>query len=94
MYTVRRSKQFEQSFKKLQYSGTKNSIKKEIATVIDILIAGKLFPEKYKDHKLIGEFKDYRECHARPDLLLIYQILDDELVLVLINIGSHSELYN
>ncbi|ECC1461956.1 type II toxin-antitoxin system YafQ family toxin, partial [Campylobacter coli] len=48
---------------------------------------------KYKDHKLKGEFKELRECHVKPDLLLIYQKQDDKLILTCINIGSHSELF-
>lgn len=48
---------------------------------------------RHRDHKLIGELKGYRECHVQPDLLLIYQIRDEELILVLFDIGSHSKLF-
>ena len=48
--------------------------------------------EKYKDHQLIGKMKDFRECHIKPDLLLIYMIEDNTLKLV--DIGSHSELFD
>jgi mRNA interferase YafQ len=48
--------------------------------------------EKYKDHQLIGKMKDFRECHIKPDLLLIYMIEDETLKLV--DIGSHSELFD
>lgn len=47
--------------------------------------------EKYRDHALTGDWKDYRDCHIKPDLVLIYRKLgDDELQLV--RLGSHSEL--
>ena len=46
---------------------------------------------KYRDHALTGNFKPYRECHIKPDLLLIYDCPDDEQ-LVLIRLGSHAEL--
>lgn len=47
---------------------------------------------KYKDHQLIGNYKKYRECHIKPDWLLIYMIEDDVLVLTLVETGSHSDL--
>ncbi len=93
MYTVRRTKQFERSFKKIQLSGVKSSVKEDIATVIDILISGEELPKEYKDHQLNGELKDYRECHIRPDLLLIYQKQKEVLMLVLVDIGSHTYLF-
>ena len=46
---------------------------------------------KYKDHQLKGSLKEYRECHIKPDLLLMYSIIND--VLELVNIGSHSEIF-
>jgi mRNA interferase YafQ len=46
---------------------------------------------KYKDHQLKGNMKEFRECHIKPDLLLVYGIIDDALELV--NIGSHSEVF-
>lgn len=65
----------------------------EVYLVINTLASGKPLSVKHRDHKLSGEFSMYRECHIKPDLLLIYQIKNDILVLVLINIGSHSELF-
>jgi mRNA interferase YafQ len=46
---------------------------------------------RYRDHPLSGEWKDYRDCHIKPDLVLIYRKLDDD-VLQLVRMGSHSEL--
>ncbi len=48
--------------------------------------------DKYNDHSLIGNYKDFRECHIKPDLLLIYQKKKDILLLTCIDLGSHSEL--
>jgi len=48
--------------------------------------------EKYKDHMLKGEYASFRECHVKPDLLLVYKI--DSNVLKLVEIGSHSELFD
>ena len=49
--------------------------------------------EKYKDHELSGNFKGFRECHITPDWLLIYQIIDNELLLYLSRTGTHSDLF-
>lgn len=49
-------------------------------------------PEGNRDHALGGEWRDFRECHLRPDLLLIYK-KRDEGVLQLVRMGSHSELF-
>ncbi len=65
----------------------------EIDAVVNLLAQGEELPQKYRDHKLTGELKEYRECHIRPDLLLVYRIEEQELILVLIDIGSHSELF-
>ena len=50
---------------------------------------------KYKDHNLINDkyYKNCRECHLEPDWLLVYQYQDERLVLLLINIGSHSNIF-
>lgn len=49
--------------------------------------------EKYQDHSLKGKMSKYRECHIQPDWLLVYLIEKDVLVLTLIDIGSHSDLF-
>ncbi len=49
-------------------------------------------PEKYRDHPLKGDLSDYRECHIKPDLLLIYATREQELHLA--RLGSHSELFD
>lgn len=48
-------------------------------------------PKKYRDHALTGDWKTFRDCHIKPDLVLIYQKPDDK-ILQLVRIGSHSEL--
>ena len=93
MYSVRRLKDFEASIKHLKRSGAKLAISKKIEETIDILASGEKLPALYRDHKLTGELSDCRECHIKSDLLLIYKIEKNELILVLVNIGSHSELF-
>jgi len=47
--------------------------------------------ERYRDHSLTGDWKDHRDCHIKPDLVLIYRKPDEDR-LQLIRLGSHSEL--
>jgi mRNA interferase YafQ len=60
--------------------------------LLDVLANDIGVPGKYKDHKLTGEWEGCRECHVRPDLLLIYEKPDEE-TLKLVRLGSHSELF-
>lgn len=64
----------------------------ELKEVINKLSKGEILPEKNKDHQLKGNLKDFRECHIRPDWLLIYQKNETELILVLSRTGTHSDL--
>ena len=61
--------------------------------VIDILANDEILPDKYRDHLLIGNYKGKHECHLEPDWLLIYEYLEDELILFLTRTGSHSDLF-
>lgn len=55
------------------------------------LIHDEPMAEKYRDHQLTGNLKDYRECHIKPDLLLLYWVEDNEVKLT--RLGTHSELF-
>ena len=61
--------------------------------VVNKLAAGETLEPKYRDHELSGDFKGLRECHITPDWLLVYQIIDSELVLYLSRTGTHSDLF-
>jgi mRNA interferase YafQ len=90
--TVRTTSRFRKSLKRILKSGLFK--RKDIEDVVDILVRGEKLDNSYSDHQLSGDMIDNRECHIRSDLLLMYRIEDDNLVLVLINIGSHSELFD
>ncbi|MFA6515182.1 MAG: type II toxin-antitoxin system YafQ family toxin [Candidatus Paceibacterota bacterium] len=49
--------------------------------------------KKFQDHPLNGKLSHQRECHIYPDILLVYEVVKGELILVLVNLGSHSELF-
>lgn len=63
--------------------------------VVSILCAERPLPERYKDHQLTNSrnYKNMRECHIQPDWLLVYQIINDTLILKLIRTGTHSDLF-
>lgn len=67
----------------------------KLEEVVSLLAEQKPLPDKYKDHKLTDsrEYKDARECHIQPDWLLVYQVLEDVLILRLVRTGSHSDLF-
>jgi mRNA interferase YafQ len=64
----------------------------ELKTIIESLVMGQPLDSKYKDHKLVGNWKGLREYHVEPDWLLIYRINGDNLELV--QTGSHPELFD
>jgi mRNA interferase YafQ len=64
----------------------------ELYTVLEMLVIEQPLPIKYRDHVLIGNWRGRRECHIRPDWLLIYKI--EEQTLYLERSGSHSELFS
>lgn len=65
----------------------------KLVAVLDLLASGKKLPPKYKDHQLVGNLHDFRECHIEPDWLLMYQIFENELILSATATGSHSDLF-
>ena len=66
---------------------------KDLSDVTDLLQEGKALPEKCRDHVLTGNYKGYRECHINPDWLLLWEQHDDQLVLLMLNTGTHSDIY-
>ena len=61
--------------------------------IIRALSCGETLPQKYRDHALTGNWNGHRECHVLPDLLLIYRLDGDVLVLTLVRTGTHSGLF-
>ncbi|WP_410170264.1 type II toxin-antitoxin system YafQ family toxin [Aliarcobacter butzleri] len=88
MYQIFRTTSFKKDYKKLSQKN-KNILKE----VIIKLANNEILEEKYKDHKLIGDYLGCRECHIKPDLLLIYRIDNQVLELALVRIGNHSDLF-
>ncbi len=88
MFEIEYTKSFKKSFKKL--SNEDKILTKEI---IKRLSNNEILEVKYKDHNLLGKYKSFKECHIKPDLLLIYKKQNNILILTLVEIGSHSDLF-
>ena len=89
IYKLEYSSQFKKDFKKITKLAIPDNI--EVEHVITSLQQGETLPAKYVDHALSGNWANYRDCHTKPDLVLIYKL---ELgLLKLARIGSHSELF-
>ncbi|OGT39949.1 MAG: hypothetical protein A3E81_02195 [Gammaproteobacteria bacterium RIFCSPHIGHO2_12_FULL_36_30] len=86
-----RSTQFKRDFKKISASG-RYSVS-DFLEVVNLLAHDIPLPQKNRDHALTGEWKGFRECHIKPDWLLIYEKPQGQLILVLARTGSHSELF-
>lgn len=91
-YKIDYTKNFKKQYKKIKKQG--KDLDKFFA-IVTTLAMGEELNVKYKNHNLINDkmYKDCCECHIEPDWLLIYQIKDNELILLLFAIGSHSELF-
>ena len=90
MLKPRFTNQFKKDYKLALKRGCKEALFLE---VLGKLLAQEPLDEKYKDHQLVGNWKNHRECHITSDWLLIYTVKDDELILELNRTGSHSDLF-
>ena len=82
-----------QFLKDLELMKRRNLPKPELDEVVRLLSHEQPLSLKYKDHALKGYFSGYRECHIRPDWLLIYKIDKQNLILALTRTGTHSDLF-
>ena len=83
--------QFKRDFKREAKGPHRRTLDGDFLAVLGQLVIDQPLAERYRDHPLGGEWKDHRDCHIRPDLVLIYRKPDDA-VLQLVRLGSHSEL--
>lgn len=91
MRTIRRTSRFKRDYKREAKGRHRATLDQDLRAVLSLLIADAPLPERYRDHALAGEWKDHRDCHIKPDLVLIYRKPDAES-LDLVRLGSHSEL--
>ena len=91
MRTIRRSGAFKRDYKREKKGQHRATLDQDLLTVISSLADDEALAERHHDHALAGNWKDFRDCHIKPDLILIYRKADDEW-LELVRLGSHSEL--
>ena len=89
-YKIVYTKKFEKDIKSLK---KQNKDLTELFDVIDVIAKGETLDKKYRDHKLVGIFNNYRDCHIENDFLLVYKIEKDKLILILYRAGTHSEIF-
>lgn len=90
MLTIKYHTLFKKDFKRIKKRGYDIS---RLEKIVELLANEVPLPEQFKDHNLSGNYSGFRECHIAPDWLLIYQVNNNELVLVLSRTGSHSDLF-
>ena len=92
-YGIITSNKFNKQLKKIIKQGKKIE---KLSIVVKKLANGETLETKYKDHALNDTkyYKNCRECHIEPDWLLVYKYNNNEIILYLVETGSHSDLFN
>ena len=88
MYKIHLTKSFKKDAKTLSVADKELTME-----LIDKLANGETLEPRHNDHALSGNLQGTRECHIKPDLLLIYEKFDDILQLNALRVGSHSKLF-
>jgi mRNA interferase YafQ len=91
MRTIEPTRQFRRDFKRESKGPLGKRLDDLLTPVIAVLASDAALPPRYRDHLLTGNWIDHRDCHIRPDLVLIYRKPDAD-TLQLVRLGSHSEL--
>ncbi len=92
MRTIDRSSSFKRDYKREAKGLHRTTLDAELKPVLVALITDQPLDVRYRDHDLSGDWAGYRECHIKPDLLLIYR-KSDSGSLRLARLGSHSALF-
>jgi mRNA interferase YafQ len=91
MRTIEYTTKFKRDYKRESKGIYKKTLAIDLKLVIQLLEKDVVLPTNYYDHPLIGNWKDHRDCHIKPDLVLIYR-KPDQTKLQLVRLGSHSQL--
>ena len=90
MRTIERTGQFKRDYKR-EAKGSHRETLEAFVAVVSALASDRPLEARHRDHALTGEWKDHRDCHVRPDLVLIYR-KPDAGTLQLVRLGSHAQL--
>lgn len=91
MRTIERTGQFKRDYKREKKGQHRTTLDADLIAVLTTLADDQPLEPRHRDHALTGEWSDHRDCHIKPDLVLIYQKPDDD-TLRLVRLGSHAEL--
>ena len=91
MRTIEWTTRFKRDYRREKKGQLGRSLDSLLSEILPVLQADEPLAERHRDHALTGDWKEHRDCHIRPDLVLIYQKPDAE-TLRLVRLGSHSEL--
>jgi mRNA interferase YafQ len=91
MRRVEQTTQFKRDLKRESRGQHRATLARDFVGIVETLAKDEPLADRHQDHPLTGEWKDHRDCHIRPDLVLIYSKPGPD-VLYLVRIGSHSEL--
>jgi mRNA interferase YafQ len=91
MRRIERTKAFKRDYQRVIATPKHRDLDNLLPAILTLLATDTALPAKYVDHPLRGEWKDYRDCHVKPDLVLIYRKTGDQ-VLQLVRLGLHSAL--
>lgn len=82
---------FKKQYKKMIRGGRCKP--EDFTEVLNMLVKQETLDEKYKDHALVGQKREIRELHINPDWLLVYLVDAGELILTLVQTGTHADLF-
>jgi mRNA interferase YafQ len=91
MRTIRYTTRFKRDYRREKSGKLGKKLDALLMEVVGLLAVDTPLPRRNVDHPLTGDWADHRDCHIRPDLILIYRKPDSE-TLELVRLGSHSEL--
>jgi mRNA interferase YafQ len=92
MRAIDRPSSFKCDYKREAKGQHRTTLDADLMPVLTALVIDQPLDARYRDHDLTGDWSGYRECHIKPDLLLIYRREGDDR-LILARLGSHSELF-
>ncbi|NEX15965.1 MAG: type II toxin-antitoxin system mRNA interferase toxin, RelE/StbE family [Halochromatium sp.] len=91
MRTIERTTRFRRDYKREKKGARRTTLQADLRCILATLAADEVLPDRYRDHALTGDWSDHRDCHVKPDPILIYRKPDSQ-TLQLVRLGSHAEL--